>query len=109
MRPYTRPMHRGRQFDSYTEKIHEPSNHRLGREHEAGNPAAWQCVSKRQKTVRPVGSHGASVKFYRIDVPGKTKQVAVRPALGFCRDKMAAMLKLHQVMQEAGVLDVEKI
>ncbi len=47
--------------------------------------------------------------FFRMDAPGKTKQVEVRPALGFCRDRMGAMLKLHQAMQEAGVLDVEKI
>jgi integrase len=47
--------------------------------------------------------------FFRVDVPGQTKQVEVRPPLGFCRDRMSAMLKLHQVMQEAGVLDVEKI
>jgi hypothetical protein len=47
--------------------------------------------------------------FFRQDVPGQTKQVEVRSPLGFCRDRMSAMLKLHQVMQEAGVLDVEKI
>jgi hypothetical protein len=53
-------MHRGCQFDSYTEKIHVASNY-------------------------------------------------LRKPLGFCRDRMSAMLKLHQAMQEAGVLDVEKI
>ncbi len=47
--------------------------------------------------------------FFRKDVPGQSTQVEVRPALGFCRDRMGAMLKLHQAMQEAGVLDVEKI
>jgi integrase len=47
--------------------------------------------------------------FFRKDVPGQTKQVEVRCPLGFCRDRMSAMLKLHQVMQEAGVLDPEKI
>ena len=47
--------------------------------------------------------------FFRKDAPGQSTQVEVRPALGFCRDRMSAMLKLHQVMQEAGVLDVEKI
>jgi integrase len=47
--------------------------------------------------------------FFRKDVPGQTKQVEVRCPLGFCRDRMSAMFKLHQVMQEAGVLDVEKI
>ena len=47
--------------------------------------------------------------FFRKDVPGQTKQVEVRCPLGFCRDRIAAMLKLHQAMREAGVLDVEKI
>jgi integrase len=47
--------------------------------------------------------------YFRVDVPGQTKQGEVRPALGFCRDRMSAMLKLHRVMQEAGVLDVDKI
>jgi integrase len=47
--------------------------------------------------------------FFRKDVPGQSKQVEVRPALGFCRDRMAAMLKLHQAMKDAGVLDLEKI
>ena len=47
--------------------------------------------------------------FFRKDMPGQSAQVEVRPALGFCRDRMSAMLKLHQVMQAAGVLDVEKI
>jgi integrase len=47
--------------------------------------------------------------YFRVDVPGQTKQGELRPALGFCRDRMSAMLKLHQAMQEAGVLDVEKI
>ena len=47
--------------------------------------------------------------FFRVDAPGQTKQVEVRSPLGFCRDRMSAMLRLHQAMQEAGVLDVEKI
>ena len=47
--------------------------------------------------------------YFRMDVPGQTKQIEVRPPLGFCRDRMGAMLRLRQVMQEAGVLDVEKI
>jgi integrase len=46
--------------------------------------------------------------FFRVDVPGWSDQQEIRKALGFCRDRMSAMLKLHQVMQEAGVLDVEK-
>jgi integrase len=47
--------------------------------------------------------------FFRLDVPGETKQKERRVALGFCRDRMSAMLKLHQAMQKAGVLNVEKI
>jgi integrase len=47
--------------------------------------------------------------FFRVDVPGQSDQQERRKALGFCRDRMSAMLKLHQVMQEAGVLDVEKL
>lgn len=47
--------------------------------------------------------------FFRKDAPGQSTQVEVRPALGFCRDRMGAMLRLHQAMEEAGVLDVEKI
>jgi integrase len=47
--------------------------------------------------------------FYRVDVPGQSRQQEIRKALGFCRDRMSAMLKLHEVMQEAGVLDVEKL
>jgi len=47
--------------------------------------------------------------FFRVDVPGETKQKERRVALGFCRDRMSAMLKLHQTMQKAGVLDVERI
>jgi hypothetical protein len=46
---------------------------------------------------------------FRIDVPGHAKQDEIRVPLGFCRDETGAMLKLHQVMQEAGVLDMEKI
>ncbi len=47
--------------------------------------------------------------FFRVDVPGETKQKERRIALGFCRDRMSAMLKLQQAMQKAGVLNVEKI
>ena len=47
--------------------------------------------------------------FFRMDVPGQTDQVEVRSPLGFCRDRTGAMLKLRQAMQEAGVLDVEKL
>jgi integrase len=47
--------------------------------------------------------------FFRVDVPGQTKQKGIRRGLGFFRDRMGAMLELQQVMREAGVLDVEKI
>lgn len=47
--------------------------------------------------------------FFRIDVPGQTKQAEVRIPLGLCRDRMSAMLKLHRSMQETGSLDVAKV
>jgi len=47
--------------------------------------------------------------FYRIDMPGQTKQKEIRLPLGFCRDRRSAELKLHQHMQKKGVLDPEKI
>lgn len=47
--------------------------------------------------------------FFRMDVPGHTKQAEVRVPLGLCRDRMSAMLKLREAMQNAGVLDAQKI
>jgi len=47
--------------------------------------------------------------FYRLDLPGQTKQKEVRVPLGFRRDKKSAELELHRLMQKAGVLDPEKI
>jgi len=47
--------------------------------------------------------------FYRIDMPGQTKQKEIRLPLGFCRDRRSAELKLHREMQKTGVLDPEKI
>jgi integrase len=47
--------------------------------------------------------------FYRLDLPGQAKQKEVRVPLGFRRDKKSAELELHRLMQEAGVLDPEKI
>jgi integrase len=47
--------------------------------------------------------------FFRVDVPGKSRQAEVRTPLGFCRDKMSAMLKLRQAMQQTGVLDLQKV
>jgi integrase len=46
---------------------------------------------------------------YRIDVPGEHYQKEVRVALGYCRDKMGAMLKLQEEMENAGVLDLDKV
>jgi len=47
--------------------------------------------------------------YFRIDVPGEVKQKEVRVALGFCRDRLAALLKLRDEMKSAGALDVERI
>ena len=47
--------------------------------------------------------------FFRVDVPGRTKQAEVRVPLGLCRDRMSAMLRLHEAMCKAGVLDSEKV
>jgi len=44
-----------------------------------------------------------------MDVPGQTKQAEVRIPLALCRDRMSAMLRLHQAMRKAGVLDVERV
>src|SRR5207302_1713892 len=46
---------------------------------------------------------------YRVDVPGKPGQREVRVALGFCRDRISAMLKLQNAMSDAGVLDAAKL
>jgi integrase len=47
--------------------------------------------------------------FFRVDVPGQNKQAEVRIPLGLCRDRMSAMLRLHEAMRKAGVLDVDKV
>jgi len=47
--------------------------------------------------------------YFRVDVPGQTKQREVRIALGLHRDRFSAMLKLREEMQKAGVLDPGKI
>ncbi len=47
--------------------------------------------------------------FFRMDVPGQNKQAEVRIPLGLCRDRMSAMLRLHEAMRKAGVLDVDKV
>jgi hypothetical protein len=47
--------------------------------------------------------------YFRVDIPGEAKQKEIRIALGLCRDKMSAMLKLREQMEEADVLDSGKI
>jgi integrase len=47
--------------------------------------------------------------YFRVDVPGQVEQKEVRIALGFCRDRLAALLKLRDEMKAAGALDVEKL
>jgi integrase len=47
--------------------------------------------------------------FFRMDVPGQARRAEVRIPLGFCRDRMSAMLRLHEAMRKAGVLDAEKV
>jgi integrase len=47
--------------------------------------------------------------FFRMDVPGQTRQAEVRIPLGLCRDRVSAMFKLREAMRTAGVLDVEKV
>jgi hypothetical protein len=42
-------------------------------------------------------------------VPGTPGQREGRVALGFCRDRLAAMLKLQNAMSDAGVLDAAKL
>jgi len=64
---------------------------------------------KGQKKTDPWLPEKRAYGFYRIDVPGQTKQDEVRVPLGFRRDKKSAELELHRKMQEAGVLDPEKI
>jgi integrase len=44
-----------------------------------------------------------------MDVPGQRKQKEVRVALGYCRDKMDAMLKLQEESGKAGVLNLDKV
>ena len=46
---------------------------------------------------------------YRMDVPGEHEQKEVRVALGYCRGKMDAMLKLQEERGKAGVLDLDKV
>ena len=67
------------------------------------------AYQKGRKKTHPWLPDERAYGFYRIDVPGQTKQKEVRVPLGFRRDKKSAELELHRIMQEAGVLDSEKI
>jgi hypothetical protein len=64
---------------------------------------------KGRKNTDPWIPEERAYGFYRIDLPGQTKQKEVRVPLGFRRDKKSAELELHREMQKAGVLDPEKI
>jgi integrase len=64
---------------------------------------------KGRKKTDPWLPYVRSYGRYRISIPGQAQDHEVRVALGFCRDRVAAMLKLRTTMSEAGVLDVEKI
>lgn len=46
---------------------------------------------------------------YRVDVPGEPGQREVRVALGFCRDRISALLKLQNAMKVAGLLDAVRL
>lgn len=46
---------------------------------------------------------------YRVDIPGQREQQEIRVPLGQCRDRMDAMFSLLRIMEDAGVLDIEKI
>ncbi len=79
---------------------------------ESGKPAIRQrgyVYQKGRKKGEPWNSKELSYGRYRIDIPGQCGQQEVRAPLGYCRDEMGAMLKLQQVMGQAGVLDVGKV
>ena len=63
---------------------------------------------KGRKKSDPWVSTQRAYGFFRMDVPGQTKQAEVRIPLGLCRDRVSAMFKLREAMRKAGVLDVEK-
>ena len=46
---------------------------------------------------------------YRVDIPGQQQQKEVRAALGYCRDRIDALLSLQRIMGQAGALDFQKI
>ena len=64
---------------------------------------------KGRKKSDPWVSTQRAYGFFRMDVPGQTKQAEVRIPLGLCRDRVSAMFKLREAMRKAGVLDVGKV
>src|SRR5258708_23964969 len=79
---------------------------------ESSKPAIRQggyVYKKGRKKGEPWNPKELSYGRYRVDIPGQPGQREVRAPLGYCRDEMGAMLKLQQVMGQAGVLDVGKV
>ena len=64
---------------------------------------------KGRKKSDPWVSTQRAYGFFRMDVPGQTKQAEVRIPLGLCRDRVSAMFKLREAMRTAGVLDMGKV
>jgi integrase len=85
---------------------------RIVQDVETGKPTLRQrgyVYQKGKKKGDPWNPRERSYGRYRIDVPGKHGQKEIRVALGYCRDEIDAMLKLRNEMNEAGVLDIEKV
>ena len=71
---------------------------RIVQDVESGKPAIRQrgyVYQKGRKKGEPWKSKEPTYGRYRVDVPGEHGQKEVRVALGYCRDEMAAMLKLQ--------------
>ena len=108
LRPYTCAMHRQcRQSDKDKEKIIVASIGGISRA--AGSTASRLRLPEEAEALGQVDSDGRAYGRYRVDVPGKPGQREVRVALGFCRDRISAMLKLQNAMSDAGVLDAAKL
>ncbi len=85
---------------------------RIVQDVESSKPAIRQrgyVYQKGRKKGEPWNPKELSYGGYRVDIPGQPGQREVRAPLGYCRDEMGAMLKLQQVMGQAGVLDVGKV
>ena len=68
----------------------------------------YVCQKKRRKD-EPWLPEQLGYGRYRIDVPGERKQRDVQVALGYCRSRVDAHIKLRDEMKRAGVLDLNKI